>query len=135
MAIPPEQKGNGMHTVLATWYLKPGKVEAGLEALRKLVDEVHGERGTLGYLVHQGGVGSLPPTAAEMIVFLEIYESERAFQDHLGGKALKHFLAKNGDLFVSNYAPNSGPYMHVATLDRVAGFLRDGAGQSGKSTS
>lgn len=125
-----------MHTVLATWHLKPGKVGAGLAALRELVRTVHhDEPDTLGYLVHQGGEQSLPPTAAEMVVFLEIYRDETAFQRHIDGKPFKDFLAAHGDLFVLNYNPGCGPFMEVATLDRIAGFLRPDADQSAYSTS
>ena len=119
-----------MHTVLATWYLKPGKLEAGIAALRSLVATVHCEEpDTLGYLVHQGGEGSLPPTAVETVVFLEIYRDEAAFEQHINGKPFQDFLERHGDLFVMNYDARCGPFMEVATLDRVAGFLRAGAGQ------
>ncbi len=125
-----------MHTVLATWYLKPGKVEAGRAALRELVDTVQQyEPGTLGYLVHQGGEGSLPPTAAEVVVFLEIYRDETAFDRHIRGRPFQDFLKTHGDLFVLNYNADCGPFMEVATLDRVAGFLRPDAGQDEYSTS
>jgi quinol monooxygenase YgiN len=120
-----------MHTVLATWYLKPGKVEAGLAALQELVDSVRrDEPDTLGYLVHQGGEHSLPPTATEMVVFLEIYRDEPAFRKHIHGETFNAFLKAHGDLFVLNFDAKCGPFMEVATLDRIAGFLRPAAGQS-----
>lgn len=117
-----------MHTVLATWYLKPGNEDAGRAALRTLVETVHrDEPGTLGYLVHQGGDGSLPPTAQEQVVFLEIYASPEAFERHITGKPFNDFLAAHGELFVTNFNPTWGPFMEVATLDRIAGFLREDA--------
>ncbi|MEE4174118.1 MAG: antibiotic biosynthesis monooxygenase family protein [Xanthomonadales bacterium] len=100
-------------------------------ALQELVDTVHGnEPGTLGYLVHQGAAGSLPPTAAEQIVFLEIYRDEDAFQAHLHGKPFKQFLKDHEALFVMNFDPSCGPFMEVKTLERVAGFLRKDAAQT-----
>lgn len=106
-------------------------MEAGLAALRELVATVHGnEPGTLAYLVHQGAAGSLPPTAAEQIVFLEVYRDEEAFKAHLHGKPFQQFLEDHQALFVMNYDPACGPFMEVKTLGRIAGFVREAGAQS-----
>lgn len=112
-----------MRTVLAKWFIKPGKVDEARDALRALADAVEtGEPGTLTYMIHLGKSGSLPPTAPGEVVFVEVYENEDAFQAHISGPIFQGFLKDHGALFEQNFPPNIGPFMETAALDRIAGF-------------
>lgn len=111
------------HTVIARWFLKPGceaEAEAALDALATQVET--GEPGTLSYLIHRGDQGSLPPTAATEIVFVEVYKDEAAFKAHISGPIFNGFLKRYGALFEQNFPPNAGPYMATSTLKRIAGY-------------
>ena len=116
-----------MQTTIATWYVKAGKLDEARRALAALAKQVEEtEPGTLGYLVHSGGSGSLPPTSPETIVFVEIYKDKSAFEHHLNGPAFTGFLEKHGELFVP--APTGGgAFFQVENLDRIEGFVRKAA--------
>lgn len=119
-----------MHTAVVRWYVKDGKLPEAAAALTALVQRVRKEEaGTLGYLVHSGAPGSFPPLSENVIVFVEIYEDDKAFLAHLNGPAFTEFVAEHGDLFVA--IPGRQQYMTVETVDRIAGFLRPGADGGG----
>ena len=117
-----------MYSLIATWYLKPESESEGIAALRQLAIDVEAnEPGTWGYLVHTGAAGSCPPCGEGTIVFVEIYENQQAFMDHVTGPIFTKFKKEKGHLFLP--APGeSSPFMQVENVDRIQGFVRPQAG-------
>lgn len=117
------------------WTIKMGyeqKALIGLKELAKNVEE--SEKGTLIYLVHtpdpiqfscsDGQHQSLPTPSTQEVVFIEQYQDEAAFCQHVTGKAYTRFLQDYGECFLSS---NGGPYVEIDFLIRQAGFIRKDA--------
>lgn len=118
-----------MLTLVAHWYVKPGKLDDAKAALAALEVAVKAnEPGTWMYLIHVSAAGSLPPAADGTVVFVEGYADAAALQAHLNGPAYTGFQKAHGDLFVPAFS--GGPFMLVEDLDRVAGFVRPQAAGS-----
>jgi len=116
-----------MYSIIATWYVTDGKLAEALAALRALAETVRAqEPDTWAYLVHSGGPDSLPPSAPETIVFVEIYKDEQAFQAHVAGAAFTGFLKRHGNLFVG-VPPGNNAFFQVQHIERIEGFVRPAA--------
>lgn len=124
-----------MISLIAKWWITPGKEEAVVPALQRLASEVRAEPGTLLYLVHlpdftTPSPGSEPAPRPGEVVFVEGYADWPAFQAHLAGPAFTAFKRDFGAMFVQGHgtAGSSGPqpFVQVEFLDRVAGFARPG---------
>lgn len=121
-------------SLTSEWFIVEGLETEALAAVAHLAQQVRSsEPDTLVYLVHTQRADSpdamsTPPARARSIVFFEVYRDIAAFVRHVSGPVFTTFLETCGRLFV---ARNGAPYTTVAFLDRLAGFLRTEALQSG----
>jgi quinol monooxygenase YgiN len=114
-----------MHSVLARWYVKPGKMDAARAALEALVADVKAlEPDTLIYLVREASAQSRPPSPVGEILFFECYRDEAACEAHVTGPVFARFLKEHGSLFLQNTPPGKGPLMLVTTMAGDDGFFR-----------
>lgn len=124
-----------MISLIAKWWIAPGKEETVVPALKRLAGEARSEPGTLLYLVHlpdftTPSPGSEPAPRPGEVVFVEGYADWGAFQAHLTGPAFTAFKRDFGAMFVQSHAAagSSGPqpFVQVEFLTRVGGFVRAG---------
>ena len=102
-----------MITVLARFEMLEGKEIDVVEAVRKMVAAVKAnEPGCLLYTASRGKVNG------SELYFFEIYEDEKAFQDHARTDHMREMqAAMNGMIDNSSF--------NVESLDEVGGFVRD----------
>jgi predicted enzyme related to lactoylglutathione lyase len=114
-------------SLTSLWYPAPGSETQALAALRQLAADVYAdEPDTLMYFIHtpfpdEDDIVSLPPVAANTVLFLETYRTPQAFLAHVNGSIFKNFVAEHGSLFVNS---NGKPFSMVTFLTRFAGFIR-----------
>lgn len=122
-----------MITLIAKWWITPGRETVVIPALQRLADAVRAEPGTLLYLVHLPDYtipapGSEPVPRPGEVVFMEGYADWAAFQAHLAGTAFTAFKRDFGAMFVQGHgaagASGPQPFIQVEFLERVAGFAR-----------
>ena len=102
-----------MITVLARFEMLEGKEIDVVEAVRKMVAAVKAnEPGCLLYTASRGKVNG------SELYFFEIYEDEKAFQDHARTDHMREMQAAM-DGMIDNSSFN------VESLDEVGGFVRD----------
>ena len=101
-----------MITVLARFEMLEGKEIDVVEAVRKMADAVKAnEPGCLLYVATRGKVNG------RELYFFEIYEDEKAFQDHARTDHMRAMqVAMNGMIDNSSF--------NVESLDDVGGFVR-----------
>ncbi len=101
-----------MITVLARFEMLEGKEIDVVEAVRKMADAVKAnEPGCLLYVATRGKVNG------RELYFFEIYEDEKAFQDHA---QTDHMGAMRAAM--SGMIDNSS--FNIESLDQVGGFVR-----------
>ncbi len=124
-----------MISLIAKWWITPGKEDLVVPALLRLAGEVRSEPGTLLYLVHlpdfaTPAPGSEPVPRPGEVVFVEGYADWDAFKAHLTGPTFTAFKRDFGAMFVQAHATSgttgSQPFVQVEFLERVAGFVRPG---------
>lgn len=122
-----------MISLIARWWITPGKEDLVVPALQRLAGAVRSEPGTLLYLVHLPDFGTPAPGSEPMprpgeVVFLEGYADWAAFQAHLGGPSFTAFKRDYGAMFVQAHgaagATGPQPFVQVEFLQRVGGFVR-----------
>ena len=101
-----------MITVLARFEMLEGKEIEVVEAVRKMAAAVKAnEPGCLVYTASRGKVNG------RELYFFEIYEDEKAFQDHARTDHMREMqAAMNGCIDNSSF--------NVESLDQVGGFIR-----------
>ena len=101
-----------MITVLARFEMLEGKEIEVVEAIRKMAAAVKAnEPGCLAYTALRGKVNG------SELYFFEIYENEKAFQDHAQTDHMQEMrAAMNGCIDNSSF--------NVESLDQVGGFIR-----------
>ena len=101
-----------MITVLARFEMLEGKEIEVVEAIRKMASAVKAnEPGCLVYTASRGKVNG------SELYFFEIYENEKAFQDHAQTDHMQEMrAAMNGCIDNSSF--------NVESLDQVGGFIR-----------
>lgn len=128
-----------MISLVSTWPLKDGcppELQSMLQALAPKVEK--NEPGTLMYLVNLEAAPplnaekkpKLPPPAPipltdqKAVIFLEMYENEEAFSEHVLGRVFHTFLEDTKDYFIPNAAMTSSKRINTPILARQSGFIR-----------
>ena len=124
-----------MISLIAKWWIQPGNEDIVVPALKKLANDVRAEEGTLLYLVHtpdfikhSPNFTSEPVPRPGQVVFVEVYDTWPAFQDHVTGQTFTTFMRDYGKMFVQAHLESGSkepqPFMQVEFLERIAGFVR-----------
>jgi len=105
-----------MLTIIARLKMRAGKEEEALERLRTMVSAAEAEEpGTLAYICHRS------QNDPSEIIFVEMYEDDAALQAHGRTAHMGEFRSGFGQLFDVSQ-------VKIERLERVAGFVRAGAG-------
>lgn len=120
----------GAVSLTSRWFIRPGREAQVLAAVRDLAAQVQAtEPGTLMYLAHTPWAGadlqSLPPSAPQLLLFVEMYRDRQAFLDHVTGATFTAFVGRYGECFVPD--AQGRPYTTVEFLQRATGFVRAAA--------
>jgi len=120
-------------SLVSRWTIRAGCEPAARKALNAMAQAVReNEAGTLIYTVHlptraaDPRLISVPVPCAEEVLFFEMYRDANAFEAHVNGPIFQTFLKESGALFVAASGA-SAPFIQVEFLERLAGFVRDGA--------
>lgn len=113
-----------MLSIVAKWWIVPGKEDEAVAALRQLAAEVEAQEPfTLMYLIHTPvEEGSRPPSPRNEVVFLSSWADRAGFEKHLDGPVFKDWIAQYLDLFMTGDSGDlfvTGEFLH-----RQAGFIR-----------
>ena len=118
-----------MFSIVAKWWIVPGREDDAVAALDTLAGEVEArEPFTTMYLIHTSIVeGSRPPPPPNEVVFVSGWPDRAAFQKHLDGPVFRDWIAEHLDLFLTD--DGGGLFVTAEFIDRQAGFIRPSAGQ------
>jgi len=114
-------------SIVAKWWIVPGREDDAVAALATLASEVEQhEPFTTMYLIHTSIVeGSRPPPPPNEVVFVSGWPDRAAFQKHLDGPVFKGWIAEHLDLFLTD--DSGGLFVTGEFIDRRAGFIRPSA--------
>lgn len=116
-----------MLSIVARWWIVPGREDAAVAALAELAQQVEAhEPFTTMYLVHTTiAEGSRPTPPPNEVVFVSAWPDRAAFQKHLDGPVFTKWIARYLDLFLTD--DSGGLFVTGELLDRRAGYVRPAA--------
>ena len=116
-----------MLSIVAKWWIVPGREDEAMAALAKLGSAVEQQEPfTTMYLIHTSiEEGSRPPPPPNEVVFVSGWPDRAAFQQHLDGPVFKDWIAEYLDLFLTD--DSGGLFVSGEFIDRRAGFIRPAA--------
>lgn len=116
-----------MLSIVAKWWIVPGREDDAVAALMKLARAVEvQEPFTTMYLIHTSiAEGSRPTPPPNEVVFVSGWPDRAAFQQHLDGPVFKDWIAEYLDLFLTD--DSGGLFVTAEFIDRHAGFVRPAA--------
>lgn len=118
------EKGQAVLSIIARWWIVPGKEAEAVAALKELAAEVEAQEPyTLMYTIHTTVTeGSRPPAPDNEVVFLSTWPDHAAFEEHLNGPVFKEWIAKYLDLFLTG--DGDSLFVTGEFLERQAGYIR-----------